>query len=140
MKAVDCPACRGTWPRADHRIAELGLSTVYLHDDQFFPGWTVLVLKRHATELFELSSAERTTLIEEVTEVARALATSFAAVKVNYGLMGNQIPHIHWHILPRLANDPAPGAPAWGFPHEARGLSAADLEDRLGLLRRRLAR
>ena len=54
-----CMACRRTWPREDHFIADLGLSKAYLHDDQFFPGWTVLVFQRHATELFQLAPTER---------------------------------------------------------------------------------
>jgi diadenosine tetraphosphate (Ap4A) HIT family hydrolase len=133
-----CRACGEGWPRPDHRIADLGLSVAYLHDDQFFPGWTVLVLKRHATELFELSRAERAQLIEEVTDAARALAAAFDAVKLNYGLLGNQVPHIHWHLIPRLASDPAPAQAAWGVDHRPRGLSAAELGERIALIRGRL--
>ena len=69
-----CNACLGTWPRQDHFIADCGLTRAYLHDDQFFPGWTVLVLKRHATELFHLSREERGTLIEEVAQVSSLLS------------------------------------------------------------------
>jgi len=137
---ADCPACSGGWPRGDHRIADLGLSVAYLHDDQFFVGWTVLVLKRHATELFDLSRHERGQLIEEVTDVARALAVAFGAVKLNYELLGNQVPHIHWHLIPRLAGDPAPGGPAWRVDHEPRRLTAAELGERIALIRGRLAR
>ena len=39
--------------------------------------------------------------MEEVTRVARAVATAFGAVKMNYELLGNQIAHIHWHLIPR---------------------------------------
>jgi len=136
----DCPACSGRWPRADHRVTDLGGSVAYLNEDQFFPGWTVLVFKRHASELYELSRAERAGLMEEVSEVARALATAFDAVKVNYELLGNQIPHIHWHIVPRLAGDPAPGGPAWLVQHAPRPLGAAQLSDRLARLRAHLGR
>ncbi|MGH7233391.1 MAG: HIT family protein [Nitrospiraceae bacterium] len=66
MKSAFCRACEGQWPRADHRIKESPLTVAYLHDDQFFPGWTVLVLRRHATELFDLSRDERGRLIEEM--------------------------------------------------------------------------
>lgn len=117
----------------------MGLSVAYLHDDQFFPGWTVLVLKRHATELFELGRAERAQLIEEVSEVARALAAAFDAVKLNYELLGNQLAHIHWHLIPRLASDPAPGGPAWSVRHEPRRLSPVELAERVALVRGRLA-
>ena len=118
MTDPSCKACAGTWPRADHFIADLGLSKAYLHDDQFFAGWTVVVFQRHATELFHLAPAERFQLMEEVNTVAKALAQAYGAKKVNYELLGNQLPHIHWHIIPRLANDPAPFDPVWRVLHE----------------------
>ncbi len=123
MTPADCPACLGSWPAAEQRVADLGLTVAYLHDDQFFPGWTLLVLKRHATELFQLDREERGRLIEEVSAVARALATAFGARKVNYELLGNQVPHIHWHVIPRLPDDPAPREPVWGVRHEPRRLA-----------------
>jgi diadenosine tetraphosphate (Ap4A) HIT family hydrolase len=136
----DCPACSGAWPRREYRLADLGLSIAYLSEDQFFPGWTYLVLKRHVTELYDLSVAERAQLIEEVSEVARALAAAFGAVKMNYELLGNQVAHIHWHVVPRLADDPAPRQPAWTVAHEPRTLSADALAERLHRVRARLGR
>jgi diadenosine tetraphosphate (Ap4A) HIT family hydrolase len=118
MTDPTCKACQGTWPRADHFIADLGLSQAYLHDDQFFKGWTVVVFRRHATELFQLAPTERMQLMEEVTLVAKTLAQVFDARKINYELLGNQLPHIHWHLIPRLATDPAPLEPVWRVPHE----------------------
>jgi diadenosine tetraphosphate (Ap4A) HIT family hydrolase len=134
----DCPACSGRWPRVDHRIGDLGFSVAYLHEDQYFPGWTLLVLKRHATELYELSREERAGLVEEVSQVARALATTFDAVKINYELLGNQVPHVHWHIIPRLGGDPAPRMPTWVVEHAPRPLATAELSSRLAGLRTRL--
>jgi len=118
MTSPPCKACVGLWPRQDHFIADCGLTRAYLHDDQFFPGWTVLVLKQHATELFDLSQGERCRLIEEVSAVAGVLAREWQAVKINYELLGNQLPHIHWHVIPRLAQDPAPLEPVWRITHE----------------------
>lgn len=118
MTDPPCKACQHTWPRADHFIADLGLSKAYLHDDQFFAGWTVVVFQRHATELFHLAPTERIQLMEEVNTVATALAQAYGAKKINYELLGNQLPHIHWHIIPRLANDPDPMEPVWRVPHE----------------------
>ncbi|MBH0198779.1 MAG: HIT family protein [Nitrospira sp.] len=118
MTDPSCKACQHTWPRADHFIEDLGLSKAYLHDDQFFAGWTVVVFQRHATELFHLAPTERIQLMEEVNRVANALAQAYGARKINYELLGNQLPHIHWHIIPRLTNDPAPLEPVWRVPHE----------------------
>lgn len=123
-----CKACSGAWPRADHFIADLGLSKAYLHDDQFFSGWTVLVFSRHATELFHLAPTERFQFMEEVNLVAKVVAQVFEARKVNYELLGNQLPHLHWHIIPRLANDPAPLEPVWRVRHESMLRSGSELQ------------
>ena len=135
---TDCRFCRGDGPAADHRVADLGITVAYLHDDQFFPGWTVLVLKRHATELFELTADERAQMMDEVTRVAAVLAALFTPRKINYELLGNQVPHIHWHVIPRLADDPAPLEAVWAVPHAARSLDATALAERLAVLRARL--
>ncbi len=126
-----CKACSGQWPRTDHFIADLGLSMAYLHEDQFFPGWTVVVFKRHATELFHLAPTERIQLMEEVSRAAKVLAETFEAKKINYELLGNQLPHIHWHVIPRLASDPAPLEPVWRVQHEPVQPPASELQERI---------
>ena len=136
MTDPSCKARAKTWPRADHVIVDLGLSKAYLHEDQFFPGWTVVVFQRHITELFHLAPAERMQLMEEVTLVAKALAQTYGAKKINYELLGNQLPHIHWHIIPRLANDPAPLEPVWRVPHEAVLLSDPELLSEIRRIRK----
>lgn len=135
MTPEACPACTGRWPAPALRIADCGTTVAYLHDDQFFPGWTVLLLKRHATELWQVEPAERAALIEEVARVARAVAAAFDAVKVNYELLGNQIAHIHWHLIPRRADDPAPRSPVWSVAHEPRPLAADELAERIARIR-----
>ena len=123
----------------DLHIADLEASRIFLHEDQFFPGYVLLVLRRHATELYELSASERRTLIEEVSQVAGALARVFRPVKMNYELLGNQVPHIHWHLVPRLSTDPEPHAPIWRVAHEPAPLTAAAARERIGAIRRALA-
>ena len=125
MSDADCPACLGNWPAPEQKIADLGRSVAYLNEDQFFPGWTFLVLERHATELFQLEARERDELMAEVTRVAAVLAELFHARKMNYELLGNQIAHIHWHLVPRRTDDPQPNQPPWVVTHEPRRLDAA---------------
>ena len=140
MTDPSCKACQGTWPRADHFIADLGLSQAYVHEDQFFPGWTVVVFRRHATELFQLAPTERIQMMEEVTLVAKTLAQVFDARKINYELLGNQLPHIHWHLIPRLATDPAPLEPVWRVEHEPVRPAAGDLQAGIERIRTGLAK
>ena len=136
--ARTCKICDHLWPADDHLIRPLHLTNVYLFEDQYFAGWTVLVLKHHVTELFELSQETRHALIEEVSGVALTLSTVFAARKMNYELLGNQVPHIHWHLIPRLANDPAPLQPVWCVPHDPVRLTGSALTERIRHIRHSL--
>lgn len=138
MTDPSCRACAGTWPASDHFIADLGLSMAYLHDDQFFSGWTVVVFKRHAVELFHLAPTERIQLMEEVSRFAKVLAETFNAKKMNYGLLGNQMPHIHWHLIPRIHGDPAPLEPVWSVPHDPVALSENQIQAAIGRIKTRL--
>jgi diadenosine tetraphosphate (Ap4A) HIT family hydrolase len=140
MKDSTCKACQGSWPSESHFITDLGLSKAYLHDDQFFPGWTVVVFKRHATELFHLSSTDRIQLMEEVSLVAQSLAHVYEARKINYELLGNQLPHIHWHLIPRLTDDPAPLEPVWVVQHDLKRLSESDIRSAVQLLQEAIQR
>jgi diadenosine tetraphosphate (Ap4A) HIT family hydrolase len=45
--------------------------------------------------------------------VARAIEAAFAPIKLNYDVLGNSVPQLHTHIVPRYADDPRPG---WPFP------------------------
>src|SRR4029453_12063543 len=78
----------------DLHIVDLEGSRVFLHEDQFFPGYVLLVLRRHVTELYELSAAERRTLIEEVSRVAEALARVFQPVKMDFVIVDNRVRQI----------------------------------------------
>lgn len=130
-----CKICEKVWPPSDHYIGDLGLTRAYVFEDQFFTGWTVLVLKDHRTELFQLTRDERTKLIEEVSRAGEALTEIFDVEKINSELLGNQVPHIHWHVIPRLKSDPDPLKPVWCVPHEAVRLTAPLLSERILLLR-----
>lgn len=139
MTVASCVMCDEFGRSGGLHIADLEASRVFLHEDQFFPGYVLLVLRRHATELYELSAAERRTLIEEVSRVAEALARVFRPVKMNYELLGNQVPHIHWHMVPRLSTDPEPNAPIWRVDHEPAPLAAPAARERIEAIRRALA-
>jgi diadenosine tetraphosphate (Ap4A) HIT family hydrolase len=137
--AGDCVMCARVGCEGPLFIADLGTSRAYLNEDQFFAGWVFVVLKRHALELYDLEPQERASLIEEVSRVARALADVYRPVKMNYELLGNQVPHIHWHLVPRLADDPEPGWPVWRVPHDPKPLPADEVARRIARIRAALA-
>jgi diadenosine tetraphosphate (Ap4A) HIT family hydrolase len=117
------------------RILELPNSYVILNRDQFFPGYTLLFTKIHATELFHLDRKFRTGLMEEISRVAEALFTVYAPAKINYELLGNMVPHIHWHIVPRFASEQLWPRPIWTEAHEELFLSHDEYRQRIENIR-----
>jgi len=125
-----CPMCRRWEDDSDLRVAELEHSFVVLNRDQFFPGYTLLFTKQHVTELFHLDRTVRSGLMEEVSCVAEALFTLFRPDKINYELLGNMVPHIHWHLVPRHAGEPLWPRPIWSEPHNELPLSPEEYRER----------
>jgi diadenosine tetraphosphate (Ap4A) HIT family hydrolase len=138
MTAPACVMCGKYGGAGPLLIAELGTSRAFLHEDQFFPGYVLLVLRRHATELYQLEAGERAAHLEEVSRVAEAVARVFRPVKMNYELLGNQMPHIHWHLVPRLPTDPDLLSPIWRVGHQPAPLAPAAARERIESIRRAL--
>jgi diadenosine tetraphosphate (Ap4A) HIT family hydrolase len=123
---------------ADLQITELEHSFVVLNRDQFFPGYTLLFTKQHVTELFHLDRNVRSGLMEEVSAVAGALFSVFKPEKINYELLGNMVPHIHWHLVPRYSDEPLWPRPIWSEPHSDLLISSAEYQERINLIRQAL--
>jgi diadenosine tetraphosphate (Ap4A) HIT family hydrolase len=80
---------------------------------QFYTGYCILIARRHAAELFELDQTVRRCFLDEMCLLAQAIHNAFRPHKINYELLGNQVPHLHWHLFPRAANDPDALRPVW---------------------------
>jgi len=135
MNKIDCRICNRWETDADLRITELKHSYLILNRDQFFPGYTLLFTKEHATELFHLDRDVRVALMEEVNLVAKALYDAFLPTKINYELLGNMEPHIHWHIVPRFSTETLWPRPIWAEQHDELLLSADGYEQRIKKIR-----
>ena len=73
---------------------------------QYYDGYCVLVCRTHVTELSALADSVRQTYLDEMCILARAIEAYARPRKLNYELLGNQVPHLHWHLFPRSADDP----------------------------------
>ncbi|MGH3254047.1 MAG: HIT family protein, partial [Streptosporangiaceae bacterium] len=77
----------------------------------------------------------------EVLAVGRAVQEHFDPVKMNYMTLGNTVPHLHTHVVPRYRDDPAPGGPiAWEDIFAPEPVPEADLHHQAASLRALLAR
>jgi diadenosine tetraphosphate (Ap4A) HIT family hydrolase len=48
-----------------------------------------------------------------MSQVAEAVFKAFKPDKLNYEMLGNAEPHLHWHIFPRYMSDPNFTRPIW---------------------------
>src|SRR3954447_2617512 len=114
---VACPLCDEGRPEATAHAVRFFAGEVadaYLVRADIQRGLSIVVWRgRHVVEPTELTDAEAAAYGREVLTVGRALEAAFAPVKLNYDLLGNTVPHLHTHIVPRYADDPRPG---WPFP------------------------
>ncbi len=95
-------------------VADLALSRVLLMNDARYP-WLILVPRRGgATELYDLESCDRATLIEEVSRAAQGLKEMSRAAKINVATLGNLVPQLHVHVVARVPGDAAWPGPVWG--------------------------
>jgi diadenosine tetraphosphate (Ap4A) HIT family hydrolase len=112
-----CPMCAQGRPEETEygtRILAGEVSDAYLQKAGIQRGYTISIWRgRHVAEPTELSDDEATAYWLEVLRVGRALETHLQPVKLNYDLLGNSLPHLHTHVIPRYGDDPRPG---WPFP------------------------
>lgn len=136
---MSCPMCRRWDAETELRIHEFTYSYLMLNRDQYFPGYCFLLSRDHVTELFHLEPQVRQGLLEELNLAARVLADLFRPDKMNYELLGNQVPHMHWHLVPRFVEDPLWPRPIWSEPHAELILEPRHCRERVSLIRSALA-
>jgi diadenosine tetraphosphate (Ap4A) HIT family hydrolase len=106
-----CPLCTDTGGTLVLRNA---LLRVVLVDDTDYPGFCRVILNHHAREMTELSPAEIARVMGVVFAVEDAQRTVLAPLKINLASFGNVVPHVHWHVIPRFADDAHFPQPVWG--------------------------
>ena len=94
-----------------YSIADLERSRLFLKRNQYVRGYCILVAKKSVREPHEMYPPERALFFEDMIRVGEALEKVFNPIKLNYEILGNAVPHLHVHILPRYYGDPAPGMP-----------------------------
>ncbi len=106
--------------RNRHFVAELDTGYVVCGDFQFFRGYTLFLCKEHVPELHELAREKRERFLIEMSLVAESVFHGFHPRKLNYECLGNEEPHLHWHIFPRYSNDPSPKTTSWKIDKSIR--------------------
>ncbi len=136
---MKCPLCNTPGGSVLWRDATC---RVVLADEPDYPGFLRVILDAHVKEMTDLPAATQQRLFAVVLAAEAALREVLAPDKVNLASLGNVVPHLHWHVIPRFADDPHFPNAVWGarkrdIPHAV----PADAGERLAAaLTRRLGR
>lgn len=87
---------------------------VVLVDEPDFPGFARVIWNDHVAEMSDLSATQRRRVMDVVDAVERAQRAVMAPTKINLAALGNMVPHLHWHVIPRFADDSHFPQPVWG--------------------------
>ncbi|MCR5083910.1 MAG: HIT domain-containing protein [Succinivibrionaceae bacterium] len=83
-------------------VGELPYSTLYLFRDQRHRGRCVLAFRgRHVDEMYRLTEEERNGFFADAARVQQAIANLVHPGKMNCGIFGDTMKHVHMHICPK---------------------------------------
>ena len=109
-----------------------GKLSVIIVDDAAYPGFCRVIWNDHVKEMSDLPREDRLLINDAVYQVELALVSVMKPLKVNLASLGNMVPHLHWHLIPRFEDDAQFPSPVWA--PAVRVTEEAVLEARRALL------
>ncbi len=111
-----CPLCT---PSDQDILWQDAFCRVIWVDDADYPGFCRVILNAHVKEMTDLAEAERVRLMGVVFAVEAAVRAVLSPDKVNLASLGNVVPHLHWHVIPRFRDDRHFPDAIWAAPRRA---------------------
>lgn len=113
LSPIECELCTGAggivlWKDDFLRVVRV--------EEASYAGFCRVILQDHVAEMSDLPPADRERLMAAVWAVEGVLRHIYRPLKINLASLGNLVPHLHWHIIPRFADDPHFPQPIWGDP------------------------
>ncbi len=99
-------------------VVEFETAVVRLWRDFSHPGRTLLIPLEEVREIHDIESEEYFVLMAELRRLSRVLAGLYQADKMNLACFGNQVPWLHWHVIPRHRDDAQWPLSVWEEPPE----------------------
>ena len=132
-----CPLCNS----ADQDILwQDAFCRVVLVDDPDYPGFCRVILNAHIKEMTDLPPSDRQRMMIAVLKVEDALRELLNPDKINLASLGNLVPHLHWHVIPRFAGDRHFPDAVWAAPRNPAAVARTVDELRPKLVRALAAR
>ncbi len=109
--AEECVFCGiGAGKIPSKKVYEDSNSVAFLDINPRNPGHTLVIPKKHATTLSDMSPKDAGTLFSSVQKVAVAVkeatkADGISIVQNNGKAAGQVVPHVHFHVIPRFETE-----------------------------------
>lgn len=110
LTVIECELCNST---GEQLLWRDDFCRVVLVEDDDYPGFCRVILNRHVREMTDLAPAERARLMNTVFATEVAIRELVAPDKINLASLGNAVPHLHWHVIPRWRDDSQFPKPIW---------------------------
>jgi len=121
--SVTCELCDAN---AGDVIVSTDQLRVILVDDANYPGFCRVIWNAHVKEMTDLSDSDKNTFMQAVWKVEAAIRAVMQPHKMNVASLGNMVPHLHWHLIPRYTDDAH-------FPNPIWAAARSDEQDQFGL-------
>lgn len=95
-------------------VCESGNWRVIFAGEAAWPGFCRVIWRAHVAEMTDLPLQAQQELMGVVLAVEQAMRETLRPDKVNLASLGNMAPHLHWHVIPRFADDACFPESIWG--------------------------
>ena len=116
MSENNCELCGSPGGEVLWSDAHCRVVRVTGHEGTTFPGFCRVIWQSHVAEMSDLPEAEAYHLMRIVAAVERTLRQLLTPDKINLASLGNLVPHLHWHVIPRWHDDSHFPSPIWAAP------------------------
>lgn len=132
---IDSDVCECELCHADggELVVKTDQLRVVLVDDANYPGFCRVIWNAHVQEMTDLPVDERSALMQAVCKTEQAIRDVMEPHKINLASLGNMVPHLHWHAIPRYTDDLHFPDPIWASPKNP-AVDATVLSTRRALL------
>ena len=130
-----CPLCQ---PETENVLWRDARCRVILVDDPEYAGFCRVIWQAHVKEMTDLLESDRAHFMAVVFGVEQQLRELMHPEKINLASLGNQVPHLHWHVIPRFSDDTHFPDPVWAARRRETGPVSRDRANLADQLKQRL--
>lgn len=105
-----CPLCT---PEHETLLWQGSACRIILVPDAHYRGFCRVIWQAHVKEMSDLNAEQRQYFMAVVFGVEAVLRETLQPDKINLASLGNQVPHLHWHVIPRFTDDAHFPDPIW---------------------------